>query len=72
MMTADDLWELVLAARRDLEQAIAAQKVTSADATLSENGEIRDRVAAATLNVMRLEHKWRRHIGGDDSRRGGL
>jgi len=25
-----------------------------------------------TLNLMRLEHKWRRHTGGDNSLRGGL
>lgn len=72
MMTADDLWELVLAARRELGEAIAAQKATPEDATLAENGELRDRVAGATLNVMRLEHKWRRHTGGDNSRRGAL
>ena len=72
MMTADELWELVLAARRELEQAIAVQKATLGNASLAEDGELRDRVAGASLNLMRLEHKWRRHTGGDNSQRGGL
>ena len=60
-MTADELWALVLAARQELKQAIAAQNSTPPDAGLAESGELRDRVAAATLELMRLERLWRRH-----------
>ena len=60
-MTADELWALVLAAKREIEQATEAQKATPPDASLAESGELRDRVASATLELMRLERLWRRH-----------
>jgi hypothetical protein len=72
MMNADELWELIHVARRELEQAIAAQKAAPADATLAEGGDLRDRVSGATLDLMKLEHKWRRHVGGDNSKHGDL
>jgi hypothetical protein len=70
MVPADELWALVLAARHELEQAIAAQDAMPSDAGLAESGELRDRVASATLELMRLERLWRRH--SRDSQLGDL
>lgn len=72
-VNVEDLWIAVQAAEMELMAADAVQRIDSDGLRdLAASSGLRDRVALAALNLLRLQRLWRRHIGGGESAFGSL
>lgn len=71
-MTAEELLSRIGSAERALADATARANAAGGEVSLAEWGVRRDAMAAAALEVLRLQHQWNRDFGGVSSKMGRL
>ena len=61
-MTDDELWALVVAAEKAMDQALFALQSVSDDEDLAQRAALRDRSAEKMLAFTRLTNQWQKRL----------